>query len=67
MAENSKKRNLTRLTGLSGSWEYGTFWFRIFGYGLMLKAPWATKLFSERYGQRKFWPKDGWRIGALKP
>lgn len=56
-----------RITAARGTWENGVWWFRIRGYGLMLKAPWSIKLFSERHGHRKFWPKDGWRIGALKP
>lgn len=41
-----------------GSREYGAWWFRIFGSGLQLKAPWSVVLFSERHGFRRFWPHN---------
>lgn len=49
------------------SWNSGIFWFRIFGKGLQLRAPWSMYLFSERYGLRKMWPpgQHNWRIGFL--
>lgn len=63
----SDKFSYTRFTGWSGSYQYGVWWFRIKGYGLMLKAPWSYKMYSEVSGKRVYWPKDGWRLRILKP
>ncbi len=44
------------------------FWFRAFGYGLMIRSPWNRPLFSERYGYA--FPTArilGWRLFILKP
>ena len=36
--------------------------FVAFGWWGILKAPWNLPLFSERYGDEKFWPLGfGWR------
>lgn len=43
----------------------GVWWFRIFGVGLILRAPWDQALFSERYGYRKYLRAFGWRVGFL--
>jgi hypothetical protein len=59
-------KELYNFTGWSASWQSGVWWFRVCGWGLMLKAPWSMKLFSERNGKREYWPKDGWRVRFLK-
>ena len=59
--------SFTRITACAGSKAYGIWWFRIMGYGLVLKASWTQPLFFERYGYRKFLKLFGWRIGCLTP
>lgn len=54
-------------SGYYGSKDYGIWWFRIFGYGLYLYAPWKYQGSSERYGYRKVLKFKGWRIGVLRP
>lgn len=54
-------------SGWAGSRTLGTWWFRISGYGLVLKASWNRPLFSERNGHKKYYYFVGWRIGFLKP
>lgn len=44
--------------------KFGVWWFRIFGYGLHLNAPWNQPLFSERNGNVKKIKFKGWRIGV---
>lgn len=51
-----------------GSILHGVWWFRLFGSGLLLRAPWDSPLFSERYGYQK--PKmkfKGWRLFTIHP
>jgi len=44
----------------------GIWWFRIFGRGLSLHAPWNRPLFSERNGYRKMLRLGfGWRVEWL--
>jgi hypothetical protein len=45
--------------------EHGVWWFRIFGRGLCLHAPWALELFSERNGYRRVVRVKRWRITYL--
>ena len=53
------------LSPLSASWNLETFWFRIFGYGLVFSR--GPMMFSERYGYARrleLWGR--WRVGLLK-
>jgi len=59
--------SIYHFSGCHMSREYGIAWFRVRGYGLMIKAPWNEPLFSERYGYRKFVGLFGWRVGVLTP
>ncbi len=45
----------------------GIFWFRICGWGLVIKDPavWPP-LFSERMGYRRFRTVFGWKMRFLK-
>ena len=54
-------------TGWIGSIERGCWWFRVRGYGLMLKARWNEPLFSERNGFYKYARFCGWRLRILTP
>lgn len=48
-------------------WDSG-FWFRLFGYGLMVRvASKNPEMFSERYGYTKVLRVFGLYITALKP
>lgn len=49
-------------------WQYGLFLIRLFGWFVMLKAPWSAPLFSERE-RRGCWVLPiarGWRILVRK-
>lgn len=49
------------------SWKHGTFWVRIWRYGIRVKAPWNRPLFSERYGYTKPMIEiKGWRVFSLQ-
>lgn len=51
----------------AGDNRYGSWFVRVCGYGLQLKAPWNRALFSERYGYKKpFISYKGWRLFFLK-
>lgn len=59
--------SLYNFTGCAGSSKYQSWWFRIMGFGLMLKGPRAEPLFSERYGyMRAVIRARGWRLFVLK-
>lgn len=50
------------------SHETGSGFFRIFGYGLALKAPWWPPLFGEQHGFHKPLIRiRGWRVFPLRP
>ncbi len=63
----SEKNKFTNFSRYSVNAKYGIWWFRILGYGLIMRAPWNKPLFSERYGYRKVIKFKNWRIGVLKP
>ena len=47
----------------AGSSEWGTWWFGLGRWRLILKAPWNEPLFSERYGYCTYIRLGaGWRI-----
>lgn len=57
---------MTRCTGWYRG--HGVAFFRVFGYGLSLKSPESSPLFSERNGFNPPLIKlRGWRLFTLKP
>lgn len=53
----------------AGSIRAGSFWFRIWGYGIIFRTPKSAALFSERNGLVKYYPygPKGYRLAFLKP
>ena len=45
----------------------GYFWFRLCGWGLLIKDRRYPPLFSERTGRRRFITILGWKIRFLSP
>lgn len=51
---------------IMGSFAHGIWSFRVFGYGLQLKAPWWSASMSERYGYIPHYRIGfGWRFRFL--
>ena len=51
------------------AWHYspGLFWFRVCGWGLVIKDPTLyPPMFSERMGYRRFYNVFGWKVHFLK-
>lgn len=48
-----------------GDWRQGAWCIAFMGYGLSIKAPWAHKYYSERYGYVPYFPRNGWRVSVL--
>jgi hypothetical protein len=45
-----------------GDRNYGLWFVQVWRVRVTVKAPWSPKIYSERTGKLRYFPKNGWRV-----